>query len=180
VERIAEAAEAALAQLEDLDQVRVLGPERARRVDRLGLVGQLRGLGRQPADLRLELGLLDPGRSERLVEGGADLLRLPGDRVDLLDVRSIGVLLAVARAPLEEDDEQDDGEDQEGDQAREPEHRDEAGRTHGTPRAGRAAGWSAGLPSALGALFGLGLVEEVELDVVARAHRTVQPKRPSL
>src|SRR5207248_3332130 len=157
-------AQGARAELQHFDQMVVLDAERtgwvqvARARDILLLpCGQRR-------DLRLERALLDPGRGQGPVQILTDAIRARGDRADVVEVAPVAVMLATRSAAAGEYDEQHRGEDQEGDQPGEAEHGDEAGR--GADRPPWAAGRGpAGRPGALGGLFRLRLVEEVELDV---------------
>src|SRR3954471_23565364 len=125
---------------------------------------------REPAQLLLELRLLDARRDENVVQRPARLRRRLGDRRDVLHVVLVGLRLRVVLAALDPEHEQDDDEDRERDQTDEPEDRRQAARR--ARRATRAA-WPAlgalrraNRSAALRDRLFVRLVEEVELEVV--------------
>jgi len=163
-EGVGQPAEPARTQLQHFDQVRLLDAERPRWVELRGLCDHLLLLNREPADLRLEVGLLDAGRRERLVQELANLIGSLCDRADVHDVGLVLVVLAARGTAANADDEQDGSEDQEGDQPGQTEHGDQPLRR--PDRTARTAGRRPPRRAdALRRLLGLRLVEEVELDV---------------
>src|SRR5919197_317839 len=177
-EGIREPRDAARPELERLDQVLVLDAERTRWVDRLRPDGELRLLLREPVQLRLEVGLLDPRRRQRVVQLAPHPGRAGGDRPHVAHVVRVLAVLDRAAAALDDEDEDDDEEDREGDEAGQAEEPcrlggrpNRAARRARTARAPGTAAVARGAPTLRG-LLGLRLVEEVELDVgVALGHR---------
>ncbi len=148
-------------------------PKRTGRTNLLGLRVFLLLLLGVLLQLRLEIRHL--ARVRQLVrecpaEAGVRLC----NRIHLLRVRRVLVVLRLALARADPEDECDDHDDRDCDQADEPGKRDEAcGRAHRRTRRTLSAAPAAaarhlepGKTPPLRRLDGLGLVEEVELDVV--------------
>jgi hypothetical protein len=127
-----------------------------------------------PAELRVEILLVEAGRREESAQLLAELRRRVPDRSDVGEVRAVAIELRVRGAALDPHDEQDDDEDRERDQPDEAkERRQVARRSEARPAATPPARRRLGL-EALGLLprGRVLLVEEVEIEnvVVARTH----------
>src|SRR5437588_3678569 len=148
----------------------VLDAERAGRVDPLRAVGVLRLLLREPVQLRLEVGLLDPGCGQHVVQLPADASRPGGDRPHAAHVVRVLAVLARAAAALDDEDEDDDEEDREGDETGEAEKPRRLGRrpARAAPRAARAPR-AAAVPGSTTTLRRLLSLRPVEEDALAVA-----------
>ena len=171
-ERVGEAGQTLRPQLDRVDEVLVDRAQRAGRSNLLRLRVRLLLLLCVPLEARLEVGLLQPRRHEVLGELVAEGLVALRERRDLPGIRLVLRLLALPLAGADPEDEPDDDDDRDRDQADEAGERDEAGR-----RAQRLARRALAPAAASGPfepwqatplrrLDGLGLVEEVEFDVV--------------
>jgi hypothetical protein len=94
----------------------MLVPQRSGLVERLRRVDELNLLLGEAVQVPRQLGLPDVGPRQRGVQPCPDSLRLVGNPVDVLHVRPVGVLLGLAAAAGDPEDEQDDDEDGEADQ----------------------------------------------------------------
>src|ERR1700730_3545797 len=145
--------------------------QRPRRLDLLRLCVGLLLLLCVLLQLAFEVGLLDR-RGERALEFLAQRLVRCCDRLNLVRVTLVLALLALALARTDPEDESDNDHDRDRDEADKPCEGDEPGwRSHRRPgRTAAAAAYAGPLQPRQapppGRLEGLGLVEEVELDVL--------------
>jgi hypothetical protein len=147
------------------------GPQRPRRIEPRGTLGADLLLLDEPGQLLLQLGRLDPGCRQHVAELAPDAVRVAADGRDVGHVVAVRVPLLVLLAALRPEEQQDDDQDRERDQAQQAQQRREAGarpdRPAGNARLTRAAAAQgpAQRPLPPRGLPGVGLLEEIELEV---------------
>ncbi len=168
-ERLREPLDAAYAQLQRLDQMRVLGAELPGRRQSLRRGDVLLLLGIDLVQLPGDLLGREARRRQRRDRAGAVAVRLAGDRADLVHVVAVEIVGRLPGTGLDQEREHEHQEDPDADDREQAQ--DRAGRMRSGYRSAR--GGRTRLPLRLAAARlrgGLGggrlLVEEVELDVV--------------
>jgi hypothetical protein len=122
-EGVREASQAADPELKRLDELFLLPAKRAGRIEALGLADELILLLGVPVQRADQRSLPDLRPRQRRAELGSDLLGLVGDLLGVLHVAGVAVLLCLAAAGRDPEDQPDDDEDGEADQPDETQDR---------------------------------------------------------
>ena len=128
LERVLQPAQSVRPVAERLDGARVRTHHRAGRVQLLCALHLVVGGLREPAELRVEVLLVEPGSREERAQLLPESRGRVADRADLGEIRLVPIPLRVCGAALDPDDQQDDDENRERDQSDEPQERREVAR----------------------------------------------------